>query len=100
MKWEIYYDDETKITSDDMKWENLSPHGVLIIIHYQNDNKKQIHMGADYYLMRNGTVISFPIKDLHEHLLLGIPKGAIKFGRWCPDDVWERVHRKVLEKNN
>jgi hypothetical protein len=98
MSWKIYYDDETVVVNKDMKWEDLPAHGVLFVLHYQKDGNKQIHMGADYYLMRKDTIMSFQIKDLHEHLLLGIGKGAVKFGRWCPDDVWKRVHDKVFQE--
>lgn len=97
MLWKIYYDDETAITSEEMNWEDLPPHGVLFVLHYQKNGHKQIHMGSDYYLMREKTIMSFHIKDLHEHLLLGIKRGAVKFGRWCPDDVWQRVHNRVLQ---
>lgn len=98
MLWKIWYDDESVVASEDMKWEDAPPYGVLIILHYQKDNKKQVHMGSDYYLRRDNTIISFHIKDLHDHILLGVPKGAVKFGRWCPDDVWERVHDQVFKK--
>lgn len=98
MLWKIYYDDESVVTDENMRWEDAPPHGVLIILHYQSNGKCQVHMGHDYYLIRDYTIISFHIKDLHEHLLLGILKGAIKFGRWCPDNVWQRVHNKVFGK--
>lgn len=98
MLWKIWYDDESVVTDEDMKWEDAPSRGVLIILHYQTDTKKQVHMGADYYLMRSNTIISFHIKDLHDHISLGIPKGAVKFGRWCPDDVWKRVYNQVFKK--
>jgi hypothetical protein len=98
MLWKIYYDDESIITNEDMEWKDAPAYGILIILHYQPNGKYQIHMGSDYYLMRDNTVMSFPIKDLHDHLLLGIPKGAIKFGRWCPDKIWKKVHDKIFGK--
>ena len=96
--WEIYYDDERVISSEDMSWEEAPAYGILIIMHYQPDGIAQVHMGSDYYLMRDNTVISFNPQDLYQHLLLGIKKDAVKFGRWCPDDIWHRVHCKAFGK--
>jgi hypothetical protein len=96
--WRIYYDDESVITNEDMSWEDTPTYGILFVKQYSSDNQSQIHMGSDYYLMRNNTVISFNPIDLQQHLVLGITKGAIKFGRWCPDDVWKRVHKKIFGK--
>ncbi len=98
MLWKIYYDNESIVTNEDMQWKDAPAYGVLIILHYQSTGKHQVHMGSDYYLIRDDTIISFHIKDLHDHLLLGIPKGAVKFGRWCPDDIWQRVHDRVFKK--
>lgn len=97
MDWKIYYDDETIKTSDNYKWEKICNYGILIIMHYPKKGRPQIHMGQDYYLMRDNTVISFGLKDLHDHMAQGINKGAIKFGRWAPDDIWQRVHDKVFK---
>ncbi len=97
MSWKIYYDDESVVTSEDITWEQVPSYGVLIIREYPQEGTPQAHMGFDYYLMRQGTIISFSIKDLHDHLLLGIPQGSIKFGRWCPDDVWRRVHDQAFD---
>ena len=58
-----------------------------------------IHMGADYYFIRGDTIIDCSLKDLHQHIVLGIPSGVMKFGRWCPDDVWDRVHARVFPPN-
>lgn len=99
MKWQIFYDDETVVSDSDMRWENAPAQGILFILEYMDNNNKMVHMGMDYYFMRDGTIISTGISALHTHLELGIAAGVIKFGRWCPDDVWKRVHDVVFPPN-
>jgi hypothetical protein len=98
MKWEIYYDDETVVNDEDVAWHDCSAHGVLFVLEYLPNDKKMVHMGMDYYLMRDRSLMSFSGNSLNEHLLLGIDKGAIKFGRWAPNDVWERVQNKIFPR--
>lgn len=98
MKWQIFYDDETVVSDLDMIWEQTPTQGVLFVLEYIQNNK-MVHMGMDYYFIRDGTIISTSLVGLHTHLELGLGAGAIKFGRWCPDDVWQRVHNVVFPPN-
>jgi len=91
-KWRIWYDDETTFDGD---WKDAPVDGVLFVEDWTN-NTKLVHMGSDYYLMREGTIMSFRTSDLHQHLILGIDAGALKFGRWTTNDVWQRVHAQVF----
>ncbi len=99
MIWEIFYDDETVVSDLDVTWTNAPSQGVLFVLEYMENNNKMVHMGMDYYFMRDGTVISTNLNGLHSHLELGLGAGAIKFGRWCPNDIWQRVHDVVFPSN-
>lgn len=94
--WVIYYDDETVVTSEDSSWTGAPPFGVLIVVENNGGGKKAVHMGMDYYMMRDDTIMAFGDGSLPGHLLMGIPKGAMKLGRYAPKDVWQRVHDRVF----
>lgn len=96
MVWEIYYDDESVISSSGIRWHDAPSRGVLFVLETDEIGKRMVHMGMDYYFMRNDSIISCHPLALHEHLLLGIDPGAMKFGRWSPNDVWKRVHGKIF----
>ncbi len=98
MQWQIFYDDETVVSDLDMMWEQAPTQGVLFVLEYLDSNK-MVHMGMDYYFIRGSTIISTSLVGLHTHLELGLVAGTIKFGRWCPDDVWQRVHDVVFPPN-
>ncbi len=84
----IWYDDETTYEGD---WNDAPAYGVLFV-----QEPKMVHMGADYYLKHDGSIMNFRLKDLHQHLVLGIEPGAIKFGRWTSNEIWKKVHAKVF----
>ena len=84
--FKIFYADKSIITSNDMDWHKAPAYGVIAI-----REDKMIHMGVDYYLMKNGTIINFSIKDLHQHLLDGLLPGAIKFGQWINDKDYNEI---------
>ena len=92
MQWRIWYDDETVFEG---AWKDAPSNGVLFIEDWIGKTKL-VHMGSDYYLMRDGTIMSFRLADLHQHLVLGLDAGSIKFGRWTSNDVWQRIHKKVF----
>ncbi len=96
MGWKIYYDDETIVDNNLVKWEDTPPQGVLFVLEIYKNGKSMVHMGMNYYFMRDGTIISCNLQDLHTHLTLGMKLGYLKFGRWTPNDVWERVHKRVF----
>jgi len=96
MLWQIFYDDETVVSDLDMTWENAPLYGVLFVVEHNPDLTRNVHMGQDYYIMRNNTIISFNSYDLARHIELGINPRSCKFGRWTPDDVWTRVHDTVF----
>jgi hypothetical protein len=105
MGWSIHYDDESIFSDKNGSWHEAPCYGVLIIIEDRTweepdsvtgEYYKLVHMGSDYYLLRNEQIISFGIKDLHQHLDLGIAPHSIKYGRWTDNDVWTRVHNKVF----
>lgn len=95
MLWIIYYDDETTFGSEDGTWSEAPTDGVQIIIDHIPETPLA-HMGSDYYLLRDDVIMSFSERDLHQHLVLGIDRHAIKFGRWTTHDIWHRVHEKAL----
>ncbi len=96
MCWEIYYDDETIISSNDMNWEDTPSNGVLFVKEINPSGTDLIHMGMDYYFKRDDTIISCGLAAIHSHMELGFGRGAVKFGRWAPDDIWKKVHNKVF----
>ena len=95
MRWTIYYDDETTFSSDDGSWLDAPSQGVQIIMDYMEKTPLS-HMGCDYYLMRDDTIISFSEVHLHSHLELGIAPQTIKFGRWTNNKNWHRIHDRVF----
>ncbi len=96
MDWIIHYDDETFVTSSGVAWRDTPSYGVLFVQEINPSGSNLIHMGMDYYFKRDGTIISCGLQALHEHLVLGINAGVMKFGRWSPDDVWNRVHDRIF----
>ncbi len=96
MKWNIWYDDGTQISSEDCSWQEAPVDGVLIVMEYLPDGKKMVHMGSDYYMMLDGTLIDFSLVHLDRHLRHGVPRGSMKFGRWATDEMWERVHEQAF----
>lgn len=94
--WEIYYDDESVINESDSSWYDCKSNGVLIIVEYLPNKKRITHMGMDYYLMKDNNIISFSLINLHNYLIGGIDKNAIKFGITVPNDVWNKVYKKVF----
>lgn len=97
-RWTIYYADETVFTSEDGSWGDAPHGGVLIIFERMSEPEKTaVHMGMDYYLWKAGEgIVSFGERFLHQHMLLGIDEGAIKFGLWVSNAVWQRVHRRAF----
>ena len=69
---------------------------VLSVLEWKSDNKT-VHMGIDYYLMRDGGIISFSERSLHQHMTLGLDPKVIKFGVWTSDEIWERVHGRIFQ---
>ena len=95
MKWIIYYDNLDTFSSENGTWEEAPADGVQIIMDYIPETPL-VHMGCDYYLMRDGTLMSFSAADLHQHMLLGIDPCATKFGRWTTHETWHKVHEMAL----
>lgn len=96
MGWQIFYDDETIVSNLDMVWEDAPLYGVLFVLEDFPDRTKLVHMGMDYYMKRGSTLISFSEGDVKMHMELGIPVRSAKYGRWAPDDVWQRVYNLVF----
>ncbi len=96
VSWKIWYDDSHVVSSEESSWEDAPEDGVLIVMEYFPDEKQMVHMGADYYMMRDDTIIDFSLVHLDRHLKHGIPKGSMKFGRWATDEMWARVHEQVF----
>ncbi len=96
MSWEIYYDDETIVNSSGVSWGDAPSDGVLFVLEIGPSGSDLIHMGMDYYFVRDDTIISCDLTALHSHMLLGFDSGVVKFGRWAPDDVWQRVYDRIF----
>ena len=95
MKWCIWYDDGSTFHSGQGSWEDAPVDGVLIVMEYKEDSKL-VHMGSDYYLMRDGTIMGVALAHIDRHIRLGIEKDAAKFGRWATTEVWERAHEEAF----
>jgi len=108
MGWTIYYDDESIFSDADGTWYDAPTYGVLFV---QEDRTwdarnpvtseyyKLIHMGSDYYLLRDNTIMAFREKELYQHLELGIDPHSLKYGRWTDNTTWKRVHDRVFPLN-
>ncbi len=94
--WKIYYDDESVITNDDMSWEDVPLYGVLFVVENYTERRRIVHMGMDYYMKKNNTIISCNDGNIKMHIELGLSARCTKFGRWAPDDIWDRVHNIVF----
>ena len=95
MLWIIYYDDGTTFSDEDGTWYAASPYGIQIIMDYMPETPL-VHMGHDYYLMRNDTIMSFGDSSLRQHIIAGIESNAMKFGLWTDNDNWNRIHERVF----
>lgn len=101
-EWLIYYDDETTFSSEDGTWADAPAYGVQIISErciLEGTPVKMMHMGMDYYLLRDGTLMSFSEVDLKDHLFLGIDRAAIKFGRWTTNEIWTRIRDRAFSSD-
>lgn len=96
--WRVYYDDGTAKEADVSGWHQLPDSGVLFVLELWRrtpSSGPNLFRGRDYYLLRDHTLMAFDGESLHDHLRLGIEKGAIKFGRWAPDETWRRAQERV-----
>lgn len=96
MWWEVWYDGGQHCTGSSTEWTDLPDEGVLIVVEYTTDGKRNVHHGRDYYLLRGSTVMSFDSRSLHGQLKEGIPRGAIKFGRWVTDEAWKAAWNQAF----
>lgn len=99
MQWGIYYDDESRWTSDDGPWESAPPDGVIFVVEKRPEGAA-FHSGADYYIRfpDDGSVAA--TGDLGP-LLRRRPaflSDAIKFGRWTSHSRYERISARAREE--
>ncbi len=91
--WAIWYDDGSRFTSQEGSWEEAPVDGVLFVLETFEDGKKLVHMGADYYVLKDDGIIDFSTVHLERHLRQ-IP--GWKFGRWASDEVFQQAHEEVF----
>ncbi len=93
--WEIWYDDGSRLSSEQTEWNDAPPDGVLFVLETFEDGKKQVHMGADYYLMlEDGTIVDCTAAHMERHLRRLLPQ--LKYGRWSGNEIWEKAHEEVF----
>ena len=96
MNWKIWYDDDTTVAgATEEEWSSYNRDGILIIREY-GYKSPLVHMGMDYYWFENSQIMSCNLKDLHGYLrrLEGLKN--VKFGRWCNNDLWKKVHDEAM----
>ena len=95
LKWLVYYDDETHISSDDTTIENLECSGVVFVVMEDPDSGRQVLIG-DYYVYDNlsGEGWRFYPCDLFGLFDYLIRPGLKKvlFGRWVGSCLWNKLY--------
>ncbi len=91
--WRIWYEDNSSFGSEDGLWDDAPIDRVLFVLETFDDGKKLVHMGADYYVMRDAEVIDFSLAHLERHLR-DVP--GWKFGKWASDEAFAAAHEEVF----
>jgi hypothetical protein len=105
--WEIYYADESVVTSREMSWKNAPADGVLVVlVFYEETYKTWKHdkwvienyrdrlIFTDYY-WKDGKVIS---NGMAKDIPKGLADGMIKIGSVVDDATWRKVIMKAQYK--
>lgn len=92
MTWTIWYDSGETITVDAAGWPAAPDEGVQIVVR----DRTCVYYGRDYYLLRGTTAMAFDADGLPGQLREGIPRGAIKFGRWIEDERWRAIWNRAF----
>ena len=93
MSWTIWYDDGTSFSSESGSWDDAPVDGILFVLETFEDGRKLVHMGSDYYVLKDGDIMDFSAVHLERHLR-EVP--GWKFGRWASSEVYAKAHEKVF----
>jgi len=83
--WRIYYTDGTTYDSNMGVWSEAPCDGVQFVIEYMEDGTKNIHRGEDYYIYRDGTLMT---PNNLRPFLIAI---GFKFGEWTNHDNFAKI---------
>jgi hypothetical protein len=92
VKWKIFYDDGTTVSSDSSKPEEAPVDGILAIVEKKGNNTIMVHQNNEYYYWTGENWISGGLNSLERWLRKELPN--LKYGRWTKESVW----RQVLEE--
>ncbi len=88
MQWKIYYDDGTTFDSSQGLPSEAKPLGIQCIMQDDVKEGKYLVSRFDYYWFEKGRWFGGDLFGLYDYLLRS---GAVKFGRWIPNDKFEDV---------
>ncbi|MHA2163347.1 MAG: hypothetical protein ACXAEN_26465 [Candidatus Thorarchaeota archaeon] len=93
VKWKIFYDDGSIVSSEETDPDVVPVDGVLAIVERRANNTVMIHQANDYYYWTGENWLSGNIASLERWLRKELPN--LKYGRWTKDSIWREVIKEV-----
>ena len=106
LKWEIYYEDDSIVTSDSSAWEQAPAAGVLVVVQWFSEtypcyvdglleirNYRNVWASPfDYFWMGADGLIS-------AGFVADVPVNVFpKEGRWAEDETWIRIYNAAYAR--
>jgi len=93
--WRIYYGDGSTFSSEDGAAEDAPPGGVICVAWYDEDHRRRLAHGSDYYIFDAGRWSGVDASGFWQHL--GEPGAKIvKLGRMIGDLKFRDVMSKAM----
>lgn len=89
VRWRLYYDDGTTFSSEDGAPDEAPLDGVVGVGEEDDTGRRQTYWGADYYFWTGDGWAGGNIADLERWLRRVLPQ--LKYGRWAPQTLWQKV---------
>lgn len=93
VRWRVWYDDGSSVSSEDVAPEDAPLDGVVAIGEEDDEGKKQIYWGQDYYQWTGDGWRCGRLADLERWLRGDYP--TLKYGRWTPHTFWQSIREAI-----
>lgn len=95
MKWYVYYDNGTVITSDECSVWDLPGRGVQYLVNIDESKTYQVVSGYDYYVWRHKWC-GVDLFGLYDYLLE--PRASkVLFGRTIPGSQYDNLYKQLCD---
>ena len=88
--WKVYYDNGKEISSQDSSWEEIPFDGILALVEFYSDGRREVHHSRDYYILDDGK--AYGTNNIHPYLQ---KMRTVKMGRWSKDGLFQDILAKA-----